>query len=325
MEDGGARSAGWMRLRAKALGVPLLPAASEQAAAGAARLAWRCLGREPGERRRRRLGGLSEVADRFRLLLVDQFGTLHDGRRAYPGAAEALRRFRAGGGKVIVLSNSAKPGEANLDRLGRLGFGPDTVDGAVTSGDALRAAVRAGECGPAFARGAGVLTWGRPGEDYGFSELGWRETDPERAEGVVLAASREPEMALEAEVEALMPAVRRGVPFLLGNPDIERLTSSGNLPSAGALAAALARRGARILAFGKPHRPVYRLALYQAGDPPPGEVLAIGDSPEHDLRGAWQAGISGAWVRTGLGAGDRTDEPERLPPGDWLELESLRW
>lgn len=322
---GGSRGGAWMRLRAKALGVPLIPAASEQAAAGTARLAWRGLGAEPGERRLRRLRGLAEVADRFRVLLVDQFGTLHDGSRAYPDAAEALRRFRAAGGKVIVLSNSAKSGEANLSRLERLGFGPDAVDDAVTSGDALRAAVRAGEAGPAFARGARVLTWGRAGEDYGLSGLGWRESDPDRAQGIVLAASREPEMPLADQVEALLPAVRRGVPCLLGNPDLEMLTPSGKRPSAGALAAELSRRGAPIIAFGKPHRPVYRLALQRAGNPPHADVLAIGDSPEHDLRGAWRSGLAAALVRTGLGSSLKSEEDARMPPGDWLELESLRW
>lgn len=41
---GGARSAAWMRLRARALGVPLAPAWSEEAAAGSARLAWQAFG-----------------------------------------------------------------------------------------------------------------------------------------------------------------------------------------------------------------------------------------------------------------------------------------
>jgi sugar (pentulose or hexulose) kinase len=43
---GGSRSPAWMSLRATALGVPQLPAWSEEAAAGAARLAWRSLGHE---------------------------------------------------------------------------------------------------------------------------------------------------------------------------------------------------------------------------------------------------------------------------------------
>ena len=43
---GGSKSAAWMSLRAKSLGVPLTPAWCEEAAAGAARLAWRSLGHE---------------------------------------------------------------------------------------------------------------------------------------------------------------------------------------------------------------------------------------------------------------------------------------
>ena len=43
---GGSRSTAWMTLRAQALGVEQLPAWSEEAAAGAARLAWRSLGHE---------------------------------------------------------------------------------------------------------------------------------------------------------------------------------------------------------------------------------------------------------------------------------------
>ncbi len=43
---GGSQSATWMRIRQSLLGVPLTPAWSEEAAAGAARLAWRALGRE---------------------------------------------------------------------------------------------------------------------------------------------------------------------------------------------------------------------------------------------------------------------------------------
>lgn len=322
---GGGRSAGWMRLRSKALEVPLMAADSEQAAAGAARLAWRCLGIETGARRLRQATGLSELAGHFRLLLVDQFGTLHDGIQAYPGAADALRRFREGGGRVLVLSNSAKPGTANLERLRRLGFGPEAVDGVVTSGDALRAAIEAGEAGTAFRRGSRTLVWGRPGEDYGLADLGLAEGSVADAEGVILAASREPERALGQQVAELLPAVRRGVPFLLGNPDLEMLTADGIRPSAGALAAELERRGARILAFGKPHLPIYRLALRQAGTPPAAEVLAIGDSPEHDLRGARAAGIAGALVRTGLGASVAGDDLGRLPPGEWMELGSLRW
>mgnify|MGYP003350426272 CR=1 FL=1 len=70
----------------------------------------------------RNLKGLAEVAEQYRALLVDQFGTLHDGQAPYPQAAEALARYRETGGRVVVLSNSAKSGDDNRARLKAFGF-----------------------------------------------------------------------------------------------------------------------------------------------------------------------------------------------------------
>jgi ribonucleotide monophosphatase NagD (HAD superfamily) len=118
------------------------------------------------------IAGLSEVAGQYGALLVDQFGTLHDGTVAYPHAAEALRRFRESGGKVVVLSNSAKTGADNILRLAKFGFGPEHFDAVVTSGDAAQAAIRAGSLGAGFGAGAKVHISGKPGDDYGFGDLG---------------------------------------------------------------------------------------------------------------------------------------------------------
>ena len=107
------------------------------------------------------------------------------------------------------------------------------------------------------------------------------------------------------------------------------LTPKGVRPSAGAIAAELGRLGANLRTFGKPDADIYRAALAAAGNPPPSEVLAIGDSPEHDLLGAAQAGISGALVRTGILVGKTdTELTTRLPAlaqGTWYTLPELRW
>ena len=52
--------------------------------------------------------------------LIDQFGTLHDGLMAYPGAVAALMRIRAAGRKVVLLSSSGtplEPAQAGLDKI----------------------------------------------------------------------------------------------------------------------------------------------------------------------------------------------------------------
>jgi HAD superfamily hydrolase (TIGR01459 family) len=274
------------------------------------------------------IAGLSEVAGQYGALLVDQFGTLHDGTVAYPHAAEALRRFRASGGKVAILSNSAKTGADNVVRLAKFGFGPEHFDVVVTSGDAAQAAIRSGSLGEGFRPGAKVHIAGKPGEDYGFGSLGFTLTWPDEAEGILLAASQEPDRNWREQIRDLTSAARRGVTIAVCNPDLEMLTPKGVRPSAGAIALELERKGARLRYFGKPHGDIYRTALAALGNPPPMTVLAIGDSPEHDIAGAAGAGLDSILLRTGI-LNETPDEAltPRLPSGARrvFGLAELRW
>ncbi|MGH7209952.1 MAG: hypothetical protein ACREF1_00620, partial [Acetobacteraceae bacterium] len=56
---------------------------------------------------------LSELARRFDVFLVDQFGVLTDGVRLYPGALGALRALRAAGRRIALLSNSGRRARLN--------------------------------------------------------------------------------------------------------------------------------------------------------------------------------------------------------------------
>lgn len=272
--------------------------------------------------------GLSEIAGQYGALLVDQFGTLHDGTVAYPHAAEALRRFRESGGKVAVLSNSAKTGADNVLRLAKFGFGPDHYDAVVTSGDAAQAAIRSGALGDGFRPGSKVHISGKPGDDYGFGDLGFTLTWPDEAEGIILAACQEPDRNWREQIRDLTRAANRGVTVAVCNPDLEMLTPKGVRPSAGAIALELARKGAVLRYFGKPHGDIYRTALAALGNPPPLTVLAIGDSPEHDIAGAAGAGLDSVLLRTGILSGaDEAGLVSRLPAGQRrvFSLAALRW
>lgn len=274
------------------------------------------------------IAGLSEIAGRYGALLVDQFGTLHDGTVAYPHAADALRRFRESGGKVAILSNSAKTGADNIARLAKFGFGSEHFDAVVTSGDAAQAAIRAGALGKGFLPGAKVHLSGKPGDDYGFGDLGFALTSPDEADGIILAASQEPDRNWREQIRDLAKAAHRGITVAVCNPDLEMLTPKGVRPSAGAIALELERKGAVLRYFGKPHADIYRTALAALGDPAPMTVLAIGDSPEHDIAGAAGAGLDSVLLRTGI-LSDKDDASlrSRLPQGARrvFSLAELRW
>ena len=72
--------------------------------------------------------------------------------------------------------------------------------------------------------------------------------------------------------------------------------------------------GGTVRYLGKPHPEVYRMALELLGDPPPAEVVAVGDSLEHDIAGGARAGLATAFVTGGIhdteafAAEDRRDE-----------------
>lgn len=82
------------------------------------------------------ISGLSEVAGKYEAVLLDQFGVLHDGRKAYSQRTlEAVRALSDMGIKVFIISNSSRRSSGTLAKLQKLGFDAKWFVGAVTSGD----------------------------------------------------------------------------------------------------------------------------------------------------------------------------------------------
>src|ERR1043166_9857162 len=81
----------------------------------------------------------SPLASRYDAVLCDVWGVVHNGVAAHKDACEALARFRAGGGTVILISNAPRPREWVFRSLDRLHVPPEAYDGLVTSGDVTQA------------------------------------------------------------------------------------------------------------------------------------------------------------------------------------------
>ena len=68
------------------------------------------------------ISGLRAIVDRFDHVLLDQWGTLHEGKTIFPAARECVARLREAGKRVLVLSNSGKRANRNQERLATLGL-----------------------------------------------------------------------------------------------------------------------------------------------------------------------------------------------------------
>ena len=72
---------------------------------------------------------------KYRLILCDLWGVVHDGVELYPGAAVRLRQWREEGRCVVLLTNAPRTEEAVEQQLGQIGLPRDCWDAIATSGE----------------------------------------------------------------------------------------------------------------------------------------------------------------------------------------------
>ena len=70
---------------------------------------------------------------KYRLILCDVWGVVHDGVTLYPGAADRLTRWRKEGRCVVLLTNAPRTAEAVEQQLARIGLPREAFDAVATS------------------------------------------------------------------------------------------------------------------------------------------------------------------------------------------------
>ena len=257
---------------------------------------------------------LDSIDPKYRLILCDVWGVIHDGVKLYPGAAGRLRQWREQGRYVILITNAPRTADAVTRQLERIGLPRACWDGIATSGEAGIEALNALDQPVGFVgtRGDRAIIEGRGvriAEGEGFTDLactGVTEVRP-------LPEQYVPDLERWAERDVRMHCL---------NPD--RVVMRGGVleACAGAIADLYEQIGGRVTWYGKPYDAIYRHALHLAGNPLANEVLAIGDGLQTDMLGAARMGFNAIFVSGGINAG------EPFPPdfaqcnglGDWRPI-----
>ena len=189
----------------------------------------------------------------------------------------------------------------NIARLAHLGFARALFDDVVTSGEVAWHGIGDQSFGVPFVPGRSMFVLGHEDHDYGFEKLGVRTVDdPSAADFILIAASLAPKTSLQEYGRLLADAATAGIPALCCNPDRFMLTPQGVQPSAGEIASVYRDMGGKVTFVGKPYPAMYAFAKTRLGLRDFSRILAIGDSVEHDIRGAFDAQLHSALVRTGL-------------------------
>jgi HAD superfamily hydrolase (TIGR01459 family) len=245
------------------------------------------------------IAGLSQLADRYDVLLSDVWGVIHNGREAFPGPCAALARWRVEKGPVILISNSPRPFAPVMQQLDGLGVPRESYSALVTSGDATRALLAERAPGPAWAIG--------PERDAPLYEgLGLDFSDLDHAAFISCTGPFDDEAETPEDYrDRFVAAAARQLPMICANPDKVVQRGDRLIYCGGALAELYAALGGQTIMAGKPYAPIYdasyAAAEQQLGRPlDRGRVLAIGDGVATDLAGAAAQGLDALFIAGGI-------------------------
>lgn len=250
------------------------------------------------------VAGLAALADKYDVILSDVWGVVHDGRTHMPAAADALARFRAKGGTVVLVTNAPRPWKPIQKMLDNFGLPRESYDVIVSSGGVTVDLVAARGMAPVHHIGA-------PRDLPIFEEVAevTGEKPPllplDQAEYVVCTGLFDDYESPDPYMPTLRAMRERDLTMICANPDIVVHVGPDLLWCAGALAERYAGLGGKVVMAGKPHAIIYEAALKEAralrkGSLDRRRVLAIGDGLFTDIRGAASQGFDALFITSGI-------------------------
>lgn len=261
------------------------------------------------------LDGAGELLAAYDVVFCDVWGVLHNGIKPYAAAGDALARFRAAGGTVVLVSNSPAPSSAVASLLDHIGVRRDAWDAAITSGDLTRTHL--------VERGyQRIHHIGPPRDLRVFAGLDLERVDLPRAAAIVCTGVVDDRSETgETYRPILLDARERALPLVCGNPDLIVEVGGELLACAGMVAALYEEMGGSVYWAGKPHAPAYegarQLAESARGEAVPrNRIIAIGDAIRTDLAGAADYDVDCLFIAHGI-------HRDELMPAGRIDADSL--
>jgi HAD superfamily hydrolase (TIGR01459 family) len=244
--------------------------------------------------------GLEAIIGDVDLVVMDLWGCMHDGIKAYPAAVEALRRLKQCRIPVALVSNAPRRIETVRPRLQEMGIGDDLYEGFYTSGEEVWNHIARRDL-PGYAA-LGEKAYQIIGaQDRTFThglELDVVH-DIDHADFLLVLGVASPDDRVADFMPVLEKARARNLTLVCANPDL--VVHRGGVAEicAGAIAESYQQMGGSILIEGKPHAGIYRRVLADFGVPAE-RLIGIGDALRTDVAGAKGIGAKSLLIGGGI-------------------------
>lgn len=257
------------------------------------------------------------ISDSFNGILLDAYGVFWGGNGIglLPGSKEAMEKLVSSGKIVGILSNSTQLAAKEINKLQLSGLVKDQhFHFLITSGEVAKDIFLNKQL-PFKTPNHQFFVFGKghpkfPSHETLFQDTPYKETlTIKEADFIYIAIPHlngedqtNPE-SFRSEIEKIKECA---LPMVCANPDC--FAHEGN-PSRlvvrqGSIAALYAAMGGQVFYIGKPYDKAYKLAMesfQKKNIKDPSQILMVGDTPETDIRGALQFGMSAALVtQTGI-------------------------
>lgn len=240
------------------------------------------------------------LLERYDLIFCDVWGVVHNGETAFEGACQALEKFRAGGGTVILVTNAPVPKQRVADMLASRHVPASAWDDIVSSGDLALDHVAA--------RGFQKLHCiGPQDRDQAlFSALRARSVPLAEAEAIICTGLNDDRNETPDDYRPLLEiALAKGLPFVCANPDLVVDVGGTLLYCAGAIADLYVHMGGPVFWAGKPYLNTYETAHQKAealrnSNVERNKILVVGDALRTDLKGAENYGCDALFIASGI-------------------------
>ncbi|MBU6474587.1 MAG: TIGR01459 family HAD-type hydrolase [Alphaproteobacteria bacterium] len=266
--------------------------------------------------------GLYELMDSYDGFILDQWGVLHNGLQPYESVIDSLNHLKARKKQVVILSNSAKRADDNVERLKKLGIKPGLYKAVVTAGEVAWQGLKEKKDAPFKGLGPNCYMISRP-DDRGL--LSGLDAVPvenvEDAHFILINSFDAATKKLEDMDPVFKAAAAKRIPMICANPDMVTLYGHERAPGPGAVAARYNELGGAVHYIGKPHKTIFRYCLTLFDDVIPSRILVIGDSIQHDIAGGASADLDTAFITAGIHAA--AFKPGMLPGQKRKMMEQL--
>ena len=263
----------------------------------------------------RLITSIDQILPDFDVAVLDQYGVLHNGVTPYPQADAALKLLAKSGRPMVVVSNSGKRSDLNRRRISSRGLSADLITSVITSGETLWEDFNAAAVLPGPSPWKLFAVTGADGDaEIWWAGLNSIEFVSEVAEADAIVVMGLPDGESFEEFETLLSAGRKHqLPLICSNPDRRSPAPAQFVRSPGNVAAMYAEMGEQVLWYGKPYPRIYDAVRSQFPEVPPERFLMVGDSLEHDVQGARNAGFRSLFVRNGIHASDfQNEDPQSI-------------